>query len=194
METFLIVLGPGHQRWGCHHSWFLVKACSLLTFHYIFTWWERQDYSKDSYNGTNYMRVPPLWLNCLSTKHPLHWASLFQHINYVVVQSPCCVQFFATPLTAAHQASLSFTISQSFLKFMFIASVMPSSHLILWHSLLLLPSIFSNIRESAVRIRWPKYWSFSFSLSSSNKYSGLITLKIDWFDLLAVQGTFKSLL
>ena len=137
METFLIVLGPGHQRWGCHHSWFLVKACSLLTFHYIFTWWERQDYSKDSYNGTNYMRVPPLWLNCLSTKHPLHWASLFQHINYVVVQSPCCVQFFATPLTAAHQASLSFTISQSFLKFMFIASVMPSSHLILWPSLLL---------------------------------------------------------
>ena len=142
------------------------------------------------------MRVPPLWLNCLSTKHPLHWASLFQHINYVVVQSPCCVQFFATPLTAAHQASLSFTISQSFLKFMFIASVMPSSHLILWCPLLLLPSIFASIRdfsnESSVCVGWPKSWSFS--ISPSREYSGLISLKIAWFNLLAVQGTFRNLL
>ena len=86
------------------------------------------------------MRVPPLLPKCLSTKHPLHWASGFQHMNYTVVQSPSHVQFFATPLSAARQASLSLTISQSFLKFIFIASVMPSSHLILWPSLLLLPA------------------------------------------------------
>ena len=96
----------------------------------------------------------------------------------------------------AHQASLSLTISQSLPKFIFIASVMPSSHLILWCPLLLLPSIFPSIwvfsNESAVHIRWPKYWSFSFSISPSTKYSGLISLKIDWFDLLAVQGTQDS--
>ena len=115
-----------------------------------------------------------------------------------VVQSSSCVQFFATPWTAAHQASQSLTISQSLPKFMSIASVMPSSHLILWHPPLLLPTIFPSIRdfynEPAVRIRWPKYWSFSFSISPSNEYSGLISLKIDWFDLLADQGTFRSLL
>ena len=95
-------------------------------------------------------------------------------------------------------ASLSLTISQSLPKFMSIALLMPSSHLILWCPLLLLPSIFSSIRdfsyESAVHIKWPEYWSFSFSISPSDEYSGLISLKIDWFDLLAVQGTFKSLL
>ena len=100
------------------------------------------------------------------------------------------------PWTAACQASLSLTISQSLPKFMFIASVM-SSNLILWHPFLL-PSIFPNIRdfshESSVHIRWPKYWSFSFSISPSSEYSGLISLKIDWLDLLAVQGTFRSLL
>ena len=100
------------------------------------------------------------------------------------------------PWTAAHQASLSLTVSWSLPKFMSTALVMPSSHFILWYPLLLLPSIFPSIRdysnESAVRIRWPKYWSFSFSISPSNEYSGLISLKIDWFDLLAVQGTLKS--
>ena len=103
-----------------------------------------------------------------------------------------------TPWTAAHQASLSFTISQSLLKFIFIESVMLSNHLILCHPLLLLPSIFLIIRvfsnESALRIRWPKYWSFSFTISPSNEYSGLISFRIDWFDLFAVQGTLKSLL
>ena len=107
------------------------------------------------------------------------------------------VQFFATPWTAAHQAFLSLTISQSLPKFMSIASVMPSSRLILWCPLLLL-SIFPSIRdfskESAVHIRWLKYWSFNFSINPSNKYSGLISLKIDWFDLLVVQRTLKSLL
>ena len=103
-----------------------------------------------------------------------------------------------TPWTATHQASLSFTISWSLLKFISIESVMPSSHLILCHPLLLLPSVFPSIRiffnESALRNRWPKYWSFSLSISPSNKYSGLISFRIDWFDLLAVQGTLKSLL
>ena len=107
-------------------------------------------------------------------------------------------QLFAIPWTAAYQASLSFTISWSLLKLMSIESVMPSNHLILCHPLLLLPSIFSSIRvfsnESALWIRWPKYWSFNFSISPSNKYSRLISFRIDWFDLLAVQGTLKSLL
>ena len=100
--------------------------------------------------------------------------------------------------TIACQASLSFIISWSLLKFMSIESVMPSNHLILCHLLLLLPSVFPNIRvfsnELALCIRWPKYWSFSSSISPSNEYSGLISLRIDWFDLLAVQGTLKSLL
>ena len=103
-----------------------------------------------------------------------------------------------TPWTAARQASLSFTSSQSLLKLMSIESVMPSNHFILCHPFLLLLSIFPSIRvfsnESVLHIRWPKYWSFSFSISPSNEYSGLISFRIDWFDLLAVQGTLKSLL
>ena len=103
-----------------------------------------------------------------------------------------------TPRTATLQASLSFTVSWSLVKFMSIESVTPSNHLILCHPLLLLPSIFPSIRvfsnESAFRIRWPKYWSFSFSNSPSNEYSGLISFRIDWLDLLAVQGTLKNLL
>ena len=105
---------------------------------------------------------------------------------------------FVTPWTAACQASLSFTISQSLLKLMSIELVMPSNHLILCHPLLLPPSIFPSIRvfsnESALHIRWPKYRSFSFSISPSNECSGLISFRIDTFDLLAVQGTLKSLL
>ena len=104
----------------------------------------------------------------------------------------------ATPWTAADQASLSITNSQSLLKLMSIQSVMPSNHLILCHPLLLLPSIFPSIRvfssESVLCIRWPKYWSFSFSISPFNEYSGLIYFRMDWLDLLAVQGTLKSLL
>ena len=100
--------------------------------------------------------------------------------------------------TAARQASLSFTISQSLHKFMSIELVMPPDHLILCCSLLLLPSVFPRIRvfpnESVLHIRWPKYWSFSFSISPSNEYSGLVSFRIDWFDLLTVQGTLKSLL
>ena len=116
----------------------------------------------------------------------------------VIVQLLSCVQLFATPWTAACQASLSFTISQSLLKLMSIELMMPSRHLILSCRLLPLPSIFPRIRvlfgESALHIRWPKYWRFSFSISSSNEYSGLISFRMDWFDSLAVQGTLKSLL
>ena len=110
----------------------------------------------------------------------------------------CIIWFFATPWTAACQASLSITISWSLLKRMSIKLVMPSNHLILCHPLLLLTSAFHSIRvfsdESVLHIRWPKYWSFSFSISPSNEYSGLISFRMDWLDLLAVQGTLKSLL
>ena len=103
-----------------------------------------------------------------------------------------------SPMDCSMPASLSFTISWSLLKFMSIELVMPSNHLILCHFLLLLPSIFPRIRvfsnESALCIRWPKHWSFSFSISPSSEYSGLISFWIDWFDLLAVQGTLKSFL
>ena len=116
----------------------------------------------------------------------------------VIVQSLSRVQLFATPWTAERQPSLSFTISRNLFKLMSIEWVMPSNHVILCHPLLLLPSIFPSIRvfsnELALCIRWPKYWSFSFSISLSNEYSGVISFMIDWLDLLAVQGTLKSLL
>ena len=108
------------------------------------------------------------------------------------------VWLFATPWTAACEASLSITNSQSLCKQTSIESAMPSNHLILCCSLLLLPSIFPSIKvfsnESILSIRWPKYWSFSFSISLSNEYSGLISFRVDWLDLLVVQGTLKSLL
>ena len=114
------------------------------------------------------------------------------------IQLLSCVRLFATPWTAAHQASWSITISLSFLKLKSTESVMPYNHLLLCHSHLLLPSIFPSIRvfsnKSAFCIRWPKYWSFSFSNNPSNEYSRLISFRIDWLDLLAVQGTLKSLL
>ena len=113
-------------------------------------------------------------------------------IIFAVIQSLSCVQLFMTPWTAASQACLSFIISWSLLKLMSTESVMLSNHLILCHPLLLLPSIFPSIRvfssESVLHIRWPKYWSFSFSLSPSNVYAGLISFRINWFDLLTVQG------
>ena len=112
------------------------------------------------------------------------------------VRSLSHVRLSATPWTAARQASLSITNSRSLLKPMSIESVIPSNHLILCCPLLLSPSIFPSIRvfsnESVFQIRWPKYWSFSFSISPSNEYSGLISFRMDWLDLLAVQGTLKS--
>ena len=122
--------------------------------------------------------------------------SVLNTINSVQLLSH--VQVFAAPWTAACQASLSIINSRSLLKLMSIELVMPSHHIILCHPLLLLPSIFPSIRvfsnESFLRIRWPKYWSFGFNISPSNEYSGLISFSMDWLDLLAVQGTLKSLL
>ena len=121
-----------------------------------------------------------------------------QQRKFSSVQSLSCVQFFETPWTTAHQASLSITSCRGLPKLMSIESVMPSNHLILCHPLLLLPSIFPSIRvfsgEVGLHIRWTKYWSFSFSVSPSNEYSGLASFRMDWMDLLAVQGTLQSLL
>ena len=121
-----------------------------------------------------------------------------RHIQFSSVQLLSRVLLFATPWTAAHQASLSITNSWSLLKLMSIESVMPSSHLIFCRPLLLLPSVFPSIRvfsnESVLHMRWPKYWSFSFNISPSNEHPGLISFRMDWLDLLAVQGTLKSLL
>ena len=135
------------------------------------------------------------WIHLLSDTQTyfLHF-----HLPFSSVQLLSCVWVFATPRTAACQASQYITNSRNLFKLMSIVLVMPSNHLILCHPLLLLPSILPSIRifsnESASRTRWPKYWSFSFSISLSNEYSGLISFLIDWFDLLAVQGTLKSLL
>jgi len=131
------------------------------------------------------------WLQNLTWEQESQWTYSVQFSHSVVSDS-------ATPWTAVRQASLSITNSQSLLKLMSIESVMPSHHLILCYPLLLPSSIFPSIRvfsnESVLRIRWPKYWSFSFNISPSNEYSGLISFRMDWLDLLAVQGTLKSLL
>ena len=123
------------------------------------------------------------------------WHFIFQFSS---VQSPSHIRLFVTPWTVAHQASLSITNSRNLLKLMSIESVMPSNHLTLCRPLLLLPSIFLSIRvfsnESALPIRWPNYWCFSFSISSYSEFSGLICFRMDWLDLLAVQGTLKILL
>ena len=122
----------------------------------------------------------------------------FPLFSSVQFSSLSCVRLFSTSWIAAHQASLFITNSQSLLKLMSIESVMPSNHLILCRPFLLSPSIFPSIRvfsnESILCIRWPKYWSFSFNISPSNEHPGLISFRMDWFDLLAVQGTLKSLL
>ena len=118
--------------------------------------------------------------------------------DFVVFQLLTHVQLFANPRSAAHQTSLSFTISLCLLKLKPTESVIPFSHRLLCYPLILLPSIFPSIRvfssESTLHTRWPKYWRFSFNISPSNEYSGLISFRIDWLDLLAVQGTLKSLL
>ena len=122
---------------------------------------------------------------------------LFSSVQFSSVQSLSCVQLFAIPWIVACQASLSIN-SQSSLKLTLIESMMPSNHLILCHPLLLLPSIFPSFRvfsnESVLHIRWPKDWNFSFHVSPSNEYSGLISFRMDWLDLFAIQGTLKSLL
>ena len=131
-----------------------------------------------------------MWLSALNA-HIQIWS------QFSLVQLLSHVRVFATPRAATRQASLSITNSQSLLKLMCIELVMPSNHLILCRPLILLPSIFPSIRvfsnESALCIKWPKYWSFSFNISPSNEYSGLISFRMDWLDLLAVQRTLKSL-
>ena len=138
---------------------------------------------------------PPSLCN-VRTRQPS--AEQEEGLQFNSVQSLSCVQLFVTPWTAACQASLSITNSWSLLKLMSIELVMPSNCLILCHPLLLLPSIFPSIgvfsNESVLLKRWPKYWSFSFSISPSNEYSGLVSFRMDLLDLLAVQGTLKSLL
>ena len=138
------------------------------------------------------------WAPCAMQQLPTSYLFLCPHIFSSVQFSRSVVSDSATPWTAARQASLSITNSRSSPKAMSIESVMPSSHLILCCPLLLLPSIFPSIRvfsnESALRMRWPKYWSFSFSISPSNEHPGLISFRMDWLDLFAVQGTLKSLL
>ena len=131
-----------------------------------------------------------------------HFIDFFDYLDFVLifvnVQSLSCVWVFATPWIPGRQVPLSFAISQSFLKLVSIESVMPSNHLFLCLPLLLPASIFPSITvfssESVLHIRWPKYWSFSFSISPSNENSGLISFHIDWFHLFAVQGTLESLL
>ena len=122
----------------------------------------------------------------------------YHYLGFIVVQSLSCVQFFVTPWTAAQPGFPVLPYLPEFAQLMSIELMMPYNHLILHCPLLLLPSIFPSIRvfpeESALHIRWPKYWSFSFSISPANEYSGLISFRIDWLDLLAVQGTLKSLL
>ena len=128
----------------------------------------------------------------------IRYKFIYTSVQFSSVQSLSHVRLFVTPWTAARQVSLSITNSRSLPKLMFIESVMPSNHLILCHPLPLLPSIFPSIRvfsnETVLHIRWPKYWSFSFSVSPSNEYSGLTSFRMDWLDPLAVQGTLKSLL
>ena len=137
-----------------------------------------------------------LYTTTLMFIHPIYIQ--FSSVQFSSVQLFSCVWLFVTPWIAAHRASLSITNSQSLLKLMPIESVMPSSHFILCHPLLLLLSMFPRIRvfsnKSVFPIRWLQYWNFSFSISPSNEYSGLIFFRMDWFDLFAVQGTPKSLL
>ena len=159
--------------------------CSNLFSKYFFASW--------------LLLLPCCSLHCLVgwLQLPTNWSPCFM-LAIAAVQLPSHVRFSAIPWTAAHHATLSLTISWNVPKFTAIASVILSSHLIPWCPLFLLPSIFPIIRdfsnESTVHVRWPKYWSFSFSVSPSNEYSRLISLKTDWFDLVAVQGTLRSLL
>ena len=161
-----------HSLWAADPRLVLMSQCLVLCTGFLVPWRR---------NSSALWEAWPVFL-------PEHSSS---------VQLLSCVRLFVTPWTAVLQASLSISNSQSLLNLMSLASVMPSKHLILCHSLLFLPSIFPSIRvfsKSVLHIRWPKYWSFSFSISPSYEYSGLIFFRMDWFDFLLVQGTLKSLL
>ena len=159
------------------------RSCEHMT-----RWWPPTSQEKRTQNETYLAGTLTLDILDIRTKRN----------KFPLFKSPSRVQLFVTPWTAARQASLSLTISRSVSKFTSLALVMPSNHLILCCPVLLLPSVFPSIRvfsrESALCIRCPKYWSFSFSISPSVEYSGLISFKVDWFDLFAVQGTLKNFL
>ena len=156
----------------------------------------KKSWSTDAY--TIWMNLKNIILSKISQAQRLYTMIPFIWNILSSVQSLSRVQLFATPWNAARQASLSITNSQNLLKLMSIESVMPSNHLILCRPLLFPPSIFPSIRvfsnSSVLRIKWPKYWSFCFSINPSDEYSGLISFRTDWFELLAVQRTLKSLL
>ena len=163
--------------------------------------WDWRERGTDKSLWVPVVLIVQVWLcHSLSTLlSPSDFAlQMLTSVQFCPVQLLSCVWLFATPWTAVCQAFLSITNSWSLLKLMSIESVMPSNHLILFSPLLLPPSIFPSIRvfsnESVLHIMWPKYWSFSFSISLSNEYSGLISFRMDWLNLLAVQGTLKSLL
>ena len=180
-DTLLMFLGPSQGDLTQTHSTQCLRICSACD------------------------QVPPILFHGTRNENFIFFTStsapsyFFHDYNqFSSVQSLSRVQLFVTPQTTARQASLSITKSWSSPRLTFIESVMPSSLLILCRPLLLLPSIFPSIRvfsnESALRIRWPKYWSFSFNISPSSEHSGLLSFRMDWLDLLAVQGTLKSLL
>ena len=179
----------------------LDKCCTKL-LQFCPTFWDPMDCSLPDSSVHRILQARILEWVAMSFFRGSSWFRDWTCVSYVyvvvVVQSPSCVWLTATLWTAARQVTLSFTTSLSLLKVMSIESVMPSNHFILCHPLLLFPSIFPTLRvfssESAFCIRWPKYWSFSFSVSPFNEYSGLISFRNDCFELLAVQGTLKSLL
>ena len=179
----------------CSRKWKLIPVFLPRKFHGL---WRIVGYSPWDWAESDTTEWLSTHIHSNQKQNDLRNIPQYLEIVVAVVQSLVRVWLFVTPWTAACQASLSFTISQSLLKLMSIESVMPSNHPILCRPLLLPPSVFPSIRgfskESALHVRWPKYQSFSFSISPSNEYSGLISFRMDWFDLLAVQETLKSLL
>ena len=187
---------------SCPWSYKQLDTCCSKLLRLCPTLWDPMDHSPPDSSVQGILQARILEWVAIPFFRGSSWFTDRTCLSYVyvvfVVQSPSCVWLTVTLWTVASQVSLSFTISLSLLRLMPIESVMPSNHLILCHPLLLFPSIFPSIRvfssESALRIRWPKYWSFSFSISPSNEYSGLISFRNDWFEILAVQVTLKSLL
>ena len=195
--------GQHHQFDGHESGWTLGVGDGQAGLACCNSWGRKESDTTEWLNLTE-LRVPTSKID-FQDKVEKHVRYFHRHCNiinvlllFIVFPSPSHVRLFATPWTAAHQASLSFTISWSLIKLMSTESVMPSNHLILCCPLFLVPSIFPRIRffssESILYIRWPKYWSISFSISPSNEYSGLISFRIDCSYLLVVQGTLKSLL
>ena len=205
---------PRDQTWVSEIAGRCFTVWATREYFIIFSFWRPSFFSGLYFQSvqiaqaSNQHRIPMSSSSLIQAPHILMkiitWSSrknmlylAFNTLQCSSVQSISHVRLFATPWIAVHQASLSITNSQSLLKPMSIESVMPSSHLILCRPLLLLPRVLPSIRvfssESALRMRWPKYWSFSFNISPSNEHPGLISFRMDWLNLLVVQGTLKSL-